>query len=171
MIPTIPKLNILNISYLLLIDTNVPMAQLSLMPDIPESPTCAESTCTRAFLPAAQSSASPSATTSLSPPEPVDLGGCGGAPTLELEPVQHTPDPLPVARLMFYVHLVLRALGFDVRTGAGLPHALVRLIDYRNHHLLSLPELHSLASRPARALASRGHNPRVRRVAARRRVV
>ena len=39
---------------------------------------------------------------------------------------------------------MLRALGFEVRTGLGLPLPLVRLPDYRNHHLLSLPELHSL---------------------------
>ena len=45
---------------------------------------------------------------------------------------------------MFYAHLVLRALAFEVRTGAGLPLPLVRLLDYRNHHLLSLCELRSL---------------------------
>ena len=121
------------------------MAQLSLMPDIPEPPSYAESISTGAFLPAPPSSAPPSATTSLPQMQSDNFAACAARVSLvELEASQSMHDPLPAARLMFYAHLVLRALGFDVRTGVGLPHALVRLIDYRNHHLLSLRELHSL---------------------------
>ena len=120
------------------------MAQISIMPDVPETPTYAESFSTRALLPGPPSSAPPSASTSLPPLQPVDLAPSPVASLVESEPIPPSPDPLPAARLMFYAHLVLLALGFDARTGVGLPLPLVRLLDYRNHHLLSLRELHSL---------------------------
>ena len=52
--------------------------------------------------------------------------------------------PHPVARLMFYIHLVLRGLELNTGNGANLSLGVRRLIDYHNHHLLSAHELSAL---------------------------
>ena len=67
------------------------------------------------------------------------------SPSVDLpEYVTQPCPPHPVARLMFYLHLVMRGLELNAENGAGLSFGVRRLIDYQNHHLLSVHELSAL---------------------------
>ena len=106
------------------------MAQISIMARLPED----SDVCRVHLHSCIPSSAPPSESTSLQPLQPVDLAAC--AASSSSSPSRPRPTCCRPRDLC--------CVRFEVRTGFGLPLPLVRLLDYRNHYLLSLSELHSL---------------------------